>query len=108
MWNNRICVRVDWYTRFCLTAIAVLLTVMILGLWAQAVPGASAARAGDAATFLDNSRSQQLAAMVKAQEQTVDKLDEIVKLLKSGEVKVQVAQEEKAEKVDHARPAKTK
>ena len=41
----RITVRVDWYTRVCLTVIAVLLTVVIIGLWTDGVQLAPTARA---------------------------------------------------------------
>ena len=82
-------VRVDGYTRVCLTLIAVLLTVMVVGLWTDGVNLAPSARAADDG-FGDTGGRQK--AMVAAQEQTNAKLDELMKLLRSGEVKVQVAQ----------------
>ena len=80
-------VRIDNYTRVCLTFIAVLLTVLIAGLWAQ-VPLAGDARAAE--PFID--ASAQRFAAVKAQEQTNQKLDELIALLRSGDVRVQTVE----------------
>jgi hypothetical protein len=83
-------VAVDTYTRVLLTLIAILLTVLILGLWTERVPPlASDANAGE--LFLDS--SAQRSAQVKAQEQTTQKIGELIRLLESGKVKVQVVQE---------------
>ena len=41
-------VQVDNYTRFCLTAIAILMTVLIIGLWAEMPGPASRAEIGRA------------------------------------------------------------
>ena len=79
-------VRVDRYTRVCLTAIAVLMVVMILGLWAD---GNWSSRAGAGDVLFDS--SSQRNAQIEAQQQTNAKLDELIKLLKSGEAKVQMA-----------------
>lgn len=86
-------IRVDGYTRFCLTVIAGLLTVLILGLWANSVPSASPVQAADQ-PFGDAAAQRQ--ASVDAQKETNAKLDELIQVLKSGEVKVQVAQTESA------------
>jgi len=80
-------VRLDGYTRGCLTVIAVLLTVLILGLWSDMSFSRSARAAEDG--FGDSSAIRK--DMLKAQEQTNVKLDDLMKLLKSGEVKVQVS-----------------
>lgn len=82
-------VRVDGYTRVCLTAIAVLLTVLVLGLWAERSPGTGEVRA--AKQFLDSSAQRN--AVLKAQETTNSKLGELISLLKSGQVKVQIAKD---------------
>ena len=79
-------VKVDGYTRLCLTAIALLLTVLVIGLWADGVPVADRA---DAAEMFLNSSAQRK-ALIKAQEQTNAKLDELIKVLKGGEVKVKL------------------
>jgi len=79
---------VDAYTRVCLTAIAVLLTVLIVGLWADHAPIAGQAHAKGA--FVDSGMQSQLVAMVKAQQKTTAKLDQLIGVLKSGQVKVHV------------------
>lgn len=79
-------VRVDGYTRVCLSVIAVLLTVMIMGLWVGHVPSPQSATAAD--QFLDTGADRK--AMIEAQQETNKKLDELIGLLKSGEVKVKV------------------
>lgn len=83
----RITVRVDWYTRVCLTVIAVLLTVVIAGLWADGVQLAPTARADDKVLF-DSTADRK--AMITEQQNTNAKLDELIKVLRNGEGKVQV------------------
>ncbi len=81
---------VDGYTRFCLTAIVVLMTIMIVGLWAERSP------TGDMANAAERYQRQSvlgLSDMVRVQERTIAKLDEIQKLLESGNVKVQVVEQ---------------
>jgi hypothetical protein len=86
--------RGDVYTRFCLGAILVLLAALTVGVWAQqdvlpsataAAPGEGSAEKpfGDAAGWRD--------ATIKGQADMNSRLDELIRLLKSGEVKVQVA-----------------
>ena len=84
--GRRITVRVDWYTRVCLTVIAVLLSVVIAGLWADGVQLAPTARAGD--VMFDSTADRK--AMIDQQQQTNAKLDELIKVLRSGEGKFQV------------------
>ncbi len=79
--------QVDAYTRVCLTAIAVLLTVLIVGLWADGTRWAGDARAAD--QFGD--MGTRIQAQLDAQNQTNAKLDALMKLLTSGQVKVQLA-----------------
>jgi len=81
--------KVDAYTRFCLTAIVVLMTVMILGLWAERTPTAD--RAAAAERYQPKSTTE-IGELVRVQERTIDKLEEIRKLLESGDVKVQVTE----------------
>ena len=96
-------VRIDGYTRFCLSAIVVLLAVLIVGLWAEGpispIPdavGASAAKTPP--NVLPNAGAQRL-AMIKAIGATNDKLDKIIVLLKSGEIRVGLVEEGEEKKV---------
>ena len=87
MMRNRrnIQIRVDRYTQVCLTAIAVLLTVLIIGLWADFVPSARSARAADDATAAEQAKQ-----LLEAQNKTTAAVDKVADVLRSGEVKVQV------------------
>ena len=94
MAETKIEVRVDKYTRVCLTVIAVLLTVMAIGLWSQAVPGATPASAGEKpadGTFGD--MGSRVAAQLEAANKTNAKLDEILRALTGGQVKVQLVKD---------------
>jgi hypothetical protein len=86
--------RVDAYTQFCLTALVVLMSVLIVGLWAEGVPSAAPAGAvgpSDRPVERYQPRSAiDISELVAVQERTIAKLDEIKKLLESGQVKVQV------------------
>ena len=79
--------RVDGYTRGCLTAITVLLAILVMGLWAEKAPVSG--RVGAAEKVWLNSAAQRK-DLVDAQKKTNTKLDELIRLLRSGEVKVQV------------------
>ena len=93
-------VRVDGYTRVCLTAIAVLLTVLVIGLWADLTGPVREARAES--KFRDSKAQKALTegrwgtssapqqAIARAQQESNLKLDELIKLLKSGEIRVRV------------------
>ena len=88
--KERIQVRVDAYTRVCLTAIAILLTVLVIGLWTE-MPGPTKPVQADPAAskvFLDSSAQRK--SMIEHQKETNSKLSEIATLLRSGNVKVQV------------------
>ena len=74
-------VRVDWYTRACLTVISVLLTVLIIGLWAQNVPGPDHACAAEQ---FQPARGQRQ-SIISGQNMSERKLDELMTLLKSGQ-----------------------
>lgn len=97
--TERRTVVVDRYTRFCLTAIAILLTVLIVGLWAAAPVGpnptiaAPAGTANASAEGIGNPSAQRM-AIRRAIDTTNQKLGEIVKLLESGKIKVTVVQQE--------------
>ena len=80
-------VQIDGYTRFCLTAITILLTLLIIGLWADAVRPVDQAGAGEA--FLNSSAQRN--TLIDASRQTNVKLDELMTLLKSGQVQVRIA-----------------
>jgi hypothetical protein len=85
--GRRVRWQADNYMRFCLGAIVVLMTVLIVGLWAERVPVAGPA--GAAERYQPRS-SLDIEAQLQAQERTVEKLEEIRKLLESGDAKVQV------------------
>lgn len=92
--DDKMVVQVDAYTRVCLTVIAVLLTVVIIGLWADGVPQADRAVAGK---VIEEERrppgpGTQRAAIVAAQKQTTAKLAEVIAVLKSGDVRVRVTE----------------
>ena len=87
--DKQIEVRLDGYTRVCLGVIAVLLTVLIVGLWADFMPSGSSARAAE--PFLNSAAQRE--AMVSVQEATNVKLDELIGLLKNGSAKVQIVGE---------------
>ena len=94
-------VHIDGYTRFCLSAIVVLLTVLIVGLWANGpasdVSDASAAAKSpksNSTLNLIDARAQRVGTM-KAAQKTNKQLDEIITLLKSGEIRVAISGEGK-------------
>ena len=82
-------VTVDTYTRLILTAITVLLTVMAVGLWYESPNAVQAA----SAQIPD--QGQQLAVLIDNAQQMNRSLQEINKMLVSGQVKVQVIDPEK-------------
>ena len=82
-------VLVDRYTRFCLTAIVVLLTVLIVGFWADGVPMARNAGAAEPMRYQPQSAID-ISEMTRLQGQTNEKLDKIARLLESGTAKVQM------------------
>lgn len=86
--DEKMDVRMDRYTRVCLTVIAVLLTVLIMGLWADQTPDPP--RADAAKPFADSGAQRKVTQDI--QMQTNEKLDELGRLLKSGEVKVQIVE----------------
>ncbi len=102
--NDGTKVRVDRYTRWCLTVIAVLLTVLIVGLWGPGSPWASDATAQSRRGkdgFVDP--AMQRDKQVKAIQSNGAKLQEIINLLKSGVVKVKVVDDAKgAQGGEHA------
>ena len=94
--------KMDGYTRVCLTLIAVLLTVLVVELWAQAPPMAGTAHAAE--QFLNTAAQRD--EMVRQQRITNQKLDQLIKLFKSGQAKFQVTGGEPA--TPGARSAATK
>ena len=91
--------RVDTYTRVCMTVIAGLLTVLILGLWADGVaPSREAVGAAGVGTGrgLENVAARQRAQIIKALEANTAKVERLVKLFESGKAKVQVVDDGKA------------
>jgi len=86
--NEKMDVRVDWYTRVCLTVISVLLTVLIVGLWSDRMPQVPAARA--AQPFADTSAQRK--EMLNLQRQTNKRLEELADLFRTGSAKVTVVE----------------
>ena len=91
-------VNVDGYTRFCLSALVVLLTVLIIGMWAtgpiQVAGQTAAAPAPPPKTdrdVLPNAGAQRL-AMLEAIRTTNGKLDKIISLLESGKLQVTITE----------------
>ncbi len=84
-------IQVDGYTRVCLTVIAVLLSVLIVGLWAETAPGESRvfAQDGNPPKLMLDAAGQRKAA-IEAQEKTTGKLEELITLFKTGQAKVQI------------------
>jgi hypothetical protein len=85
-------VHVDNYTRFCLTVIAALLTVLILMLWVDGTPCAPMARADDSASATGRMTglAEHFADLLAATKETNQKLTDLNDLLKSGQAKIQV------------------
>jgi len=91
-------VQVDWYTRLCLTAIAGLLTLLIVGLWADNLSLTGQAAAKDA-KYRDSKAKSALyegrwgtssapGKLAAVQQDTNKKLDELVSLFRTGKAKV--------------------
>ncbi len=89
------CVRTDKYTRFCLTAIVVMLAMLVLVMWVENV---RFTRQAEAAEKLFDTVAQRN-RMVDQQKITNAKLGELISLLKSGQVKVKLATDDEKKKV---------
>ena len=85
-------IKVDWYTRTCLTVIAGLLTLVVMGLWTDAAPGPKEAVAQKSAPTGFQDPSKQRQSQVKEMQKTNVKLDELVDLFRSGKAKVVVVE----------------
>lgn len=90
-------VRVDLYTKLCLSAIALLLTVLVVGLWAGA-PLQTSAQAGtgdplvvgaprDTGEGIPDAGAQRMAT-VNGIRDTNQRLDKIISLLEGGKLRV--------------------
>jgi len=102
--QEKVELRVDSYTRVCLTVIAALLTVLICGLWADGLPPARQAVGDDG---IPNA-GQQRKEMIDTLKQTNAKLDRLVDLFESGKARVQAEQVEPAEKTAEGKSAATR
>lgn len=104
-------IQVDGYTRVCLTAIAVLLTLTVIGLWSDRGPSVGQAGAGvvsaksinrdtsaDAVEPKPNIQVSSTAGLRDEMEKVGARMQELQALLRSGEVKVQVVKPEKGDK----------
>jgi len=94
-------IKIDGYTRFCLTAITILLTVLIIGLWANSnwlevshTAKAAAATGGQNLQGIPNAGAQRI-AILKAIQTTNDKLDKIINTLNSGKIRVVITKPQK-------------
>ncbi|HET6428442.1 MAG TPA: hypothetical protein VFJ30_08535 [Phycisphaerae bacterium] len=88
--RERSSIVVDTYTRCCLTAIAVLLAVVAIGLWSEAPVTARASAAApdaDSPGGVGNPNVQRQ-AIIRELNETNRNLSEILTLLKSGKLKV--------------------
>jgi len=93
-------VKVDWYTRACLTAITVLLTVLVIGLWADLSTPASQGAPPPAGYKDETSKdavyegrwgtSSASGKQAAIQTETNNKLDELIKMFKNGDARVKV------------------
>ena len=86
---------IDGYTRFCLTAIMVLLTLLVVGLWSDGPaltgPAEAAPKRGAAKVpLVSSSAIGQRDKLVTAAEATNRKLDKVVQVLESGKLTVVV------------------
>ena len=105
--------RVDGYTRVCLTAITMLLGMLVIGLWADFSPFNSRAQASEKsaaearakkAGFRDHQAAKAVLTegrwgtssspnkLAAEQQRTNDKLDELIRLFRSGKARVQVVE----------------
>ena len=83
-------IHVDKDTRVCLAAITVLLTVLRIAMWADVAPSASQVQAAEPFLGSATQRNKQLAE----QKLTNAKLDKLIALLQSGQVKVRLAKDD--------------
>jgi hypothetical protein len=86
-------VTVDRYTRVCLTVIAGLLTVLIVGLWAEVDPLGEPADAQVSANGQIFGSTVQRGKMLDQQKEMNKKLDAILEHLKGGTLKVRVIED---------------
>ncbi len=89
--SQNMTIRIDTYTRVCLTLIAFLLTVIAIGLWAETpnVSGQASAQQGKI-----YGPTKQRADMINQQKAANSKLDELISLFREGKAKVQVSEAE--------------
>ena len=88
--RQRVELRVDAYTRVCLTVIAGLLTLLVLGLWADGVPTPGEAFGLEAGGKGIPNAGQQREQIVKELKANGAKLDRLVRLFEGGKAKVQI------------------
>ena len=93
-------VRVDGYTRCCLTVIAVLLTILVVGLWADAVPDAPPVKAAEKKPPELPHPARKTQELLEEFRKSNVKLDELIRLFKTGQAKVQVDSTEGKKKSD--------
>lgn len=96
-------VKVDTYTRACLTVLAVLLTVVVLGLWATHTPAPDSAMAAEPQIY---GPTKQRANIIEQQKATNQKLEALLKYLKSGQLTVHVKDDQQTGSVTVGKPKK--
>jgi hypothetical protein len=88
--QRRIVIRVDAYTRVCLTVIAGLLALLVVGLWAEApLPPATAEDRPKENVYVGAQRQAMIEAAEATQSHT-KAMKRLVDLFESGQAKVQV------------------
>lgn len=88
--QRNIVIRVDGYTRVCLTVIAALLAVLVVGLWAEApMPTATAEDRPKENPYVGAQRQAMIEAAEATQSHT-KAMKRLVDLFESGQAKVQV------------------
>ena len=98
--RRKVEIHVDGYTRCCLTVIAVLLTVLIVALWAQPLTpslerqATAASPIGGAAGIPDAGKQRdQMLTELRA---VNSNLSNLIKMFEAGKAKVQVASDDKS------------
>jgi len=107
MKNKETTIKIDGYTQFCLTIIVILMTLLIIELWANSrwaefTPTVEAATPSTDLQGIPNAGAQRM-AILKAIQTTNNKLDKIIATLNSGQIKVVITKPQKDEKQENAK-----
>jgi|GEM_PF-3590586 len=98
--RTNIQIKVDWYTRCCLTVIAALLTLVVVGLWTDVGPRVERQAAAQSSTPPDGfmNPGKQRVGLEEQQKNTNERLSELIRLFQTGNAKVQVTDPKEAGK----------